>query len=58
MLAAGDDADGNGLADLWATTGGGKLLFYRGAKDADGNPIDGPSAVVGTGGWNAIKTFS
>ncbi|MEU9521756.1 FG-GAP-like repeat-containing protein [Streptomyces sp. NPDC048224] len=58
LLAAGDDADGNGLADLWATTGEGKLLFYRGAKDANGNPTDGPSAVIGTGGWNVIKMIS
>ncbi|MFJ4868610.1 FG-GAP-like repeat-containing protein [Streptomyces sp. NPDC088757] len=58
LIASGDDADNNGLPDLWATASDGKLLFYRGARDADGNPVDGPSVIVGTGGWSSITTIS
>ncbi|MFE3526478.1 FG-GAP repeat domain-containing protein [Streptomyces sp. NPDC059161] len=58
LITAGDDADGNGLPDLWATTGDGKLLFYSGGRDANGNPIDGSSTVIGSAGWNGIKTIS
>ncbi|MFJ4478690.1 FG-GAP-like repeat-containing protein [Streptomyces xanthochromogenes] len=58
LIAAGDDADGNDLPGLWATTGDGKLLFYSGGRDANGNPIDGSSTVIGSAGWNGIKTIS
>lgn len=58
LIAAGDDAGGNGLPDLWATTGDGKLLFYNGGRDANGNPIDGPSTVIGNAGWNTMKAIS
>ncbi|MFE6852169.1 FG-GAP-like repeat-containing protein [Streptomyces sp. NPDC057674] len=58
LIASGDDANSDGQPDLWATTGDGKLLFYRGARDSDGNPIDGPSVIVGTGGWGSITAIS
>ncbi|MEU3500627.1 FG-GAP-like repeat-containing protein [Streptomyces hundungensis] len=58
LIAAGDDADGNTIPDLWATTGDGKLLFYSGARDASGNPTNGASIVVGSSGWNEITAIS
>ncbi|GAA1069917.1 fusidic acid esterase FusH [Kitasatospora nipponensis] len=60
LLAAAADADGNGVADLWATTneGSGTLLFYAGATDSSGNPVDGPRSTVGTGGWSGIQSIS
>lgn len=58
LIAVGDDADGNTIADLWAITGDGKLLFYSGARDASGNPTNGASPVVGSSGWNAITVIS
>ncbi|WP_189851328.1 FG-GAP-like repeat-containing protein [Streptomyces omiyaensis] len=58
LLSAAADADGDGVADLWATTGDGtgRLLYYQGSTDAAGNPTDGPSTEVGTGGWNTVIT--
>ncbi|NYI07598.1 FG-GAP-like repeat-containing protein [Allostreptomyces psammosilenae] len=60
LLASAADADRNGTADIYATTreGTGTLLFYRGGTDANGNPIDGPSTLVGNGGWNGIAFIS
>ncbi|WP_167161289.1 hypothetical protein [Streptomyces sp. MBT27] len=58
LIAAGDDADGNTIPDLWATTGDGKLLFYSGARDVSGNPTNGASTVVGSSGWNEITAIS
>ncbi|WP_084713377.1 FG-GAP-like repeat-containing protein [Streptacidiphilus rugosus] len=60
LLAGAADADGNGVADMWATTndGTGTLLFYAGATDSTGNPVDGPRTTVGTGGWSGIQSIS
>ncbi|MEU5219065.1 S8 family serine peptidase [Streptomyces sp. NPDC020807] len=57
LIAGAGDADRNGVVDMWTTTNTGTLLFYKGGSDIHG-PIDGPSVVVGTGGWGTIKAIS
>lgn len=57
LLASGD-ADGNGIADLWATAGDGTLQFYAGETDGSGNPVDGPQTQVGESGWNSITRIA
>lgn len=59
LLAGAGDADGNGVADLWATTneGTGTLLFYAGETNGAGNPVDGPRTTVGLSGWNTIRAI-
>ncbi|MFC8868873.1 FG-GAP-like repeat-containing protein [Streptomyces sp. NPDC057148] len=56
LLAGAADADGNGVADMWTTTGSGTgtLMFYAGGADAAGNPVDGARSTVGPSGWNSI----
>jgi endonuclease/exonuclease/phosphatase family metal-dependent hydrolase len=56
LLAAGD-ADGNGIADLWASAGDGTLQFYAGGTDSSGNPVDGERTQVGEGGWAGIAAI-
>ncbi|MFB8046568.1 FG-GAP-like repeat-containing protein [Streptomyces hydrogenans] len=58
LISAAADADSNGTADMWATTsdGTGRLLYYKGGTNTAGNPTDGPSTEVGTGGWNTTIT--
>lgn len=60
LLAGAADADGNGVADMWATTneGTGTLMFYAGKTDTAGNPVDGTRTTVGLSGWNAIRSIS
>ncbi|MFF8973029.1 FG-GAP-like repeat-containing protein [Streptomyces sp. NPDC014995] len=60
LLAGAADADGNGVADLWATTdsGTGTLVFYAGGTNASGHPVDGPRTTVGLSGWNSIVLIS
>lgn len=60
LLAGAADANADGAADLWATTdeGSGTLLFYTGATNSSGDPLDGPRTTVGTGGWNSIVLIS
>ncbi|MER5484536.1 FG-GAP-like repeat-containing protein [Streptomyces sp. NPDC002812] len=60
LLAGAGDADGNGTADLWATTneGTGSLMFYAGGTNGAGDPVDGPRTTVGAGGWKAIRSIS
>lgn len=57
LIAGASDADGDGVADMWATAGDGTLWFYKGGSSIHG-PIDGPSTKVGTGGWNAVRSIS
>ncbi|MER7515456.1 FG-GAP-like repeat-containing protein [Streptomyces sp. NPDC126499] len=59
LLAGGADADGNGVADLWATTdeGTGTLMFYAGGTNASGDPVDGTRTTVGLGSWNTIRSI-
>ncbi|WP_234899897.1 S8 family serine peptidase [Streptomyces filamentosus] len=57
LVTAAADADLNGVADSWATTNTGTLLFYKGGNNIHG-PIDGPSVEVGNGGWQTIKSIS
>ncbi|CAM5536858.1 hypothetical protein SAVIM338S_04224 [Streptomyces avidinii] len=60
LLAGAGDADGNGVADLWATTseGTGTLMFYAGETNSAGNPVDGNRTTVGLSGWNTIRAIS
>lgn len=61
LIAGAADADGNGIADMWATTsdGTGRLLFYKGATNGSGDPVDGPAEEVGATSWHtAIKSIS
>ncbi|MER5883750.1 FG-GAP-like repeat-containing protein [Streptomyces sp. NPDC001941] len=57
LLTGAGDADGNGVADLWTTTGEGTLMFYAGGTNAAGHPVDGARSTVGPGGWNAIRAI-
>jgi hypothetical protein len=41
LLASGNDADCNGVPDLWATDNDGNLRFYPGNYDGSGNPTSG-----------------
>ncbi|MFJ8013100.1 FG-GAP-like repeat-containing protein [Streptomyces sp. NPDC096339] len=60
-IAGGADANGDGVADMWATTGDGRLLFYPGGTDATGNAVDltpGSSPVeVAATGWSGIGSM-
>ncbi|MFG1807832.1 FG-GAP-like repeat-containing protein [Streptomyces sp. NPDC049040] len=58
LITSGNDADCDGIQDLWATDAAGKLLFYRGSQDSTGHPIDGPSTVVGNGGWGSMTDIN
>ncbi|MFD9304688.1 FG-GAP-like repeat-containing protein [Streptomyces sp. NPDC060048] len=60
LLAGAGDTDGNGVADLWATTneGTGTLMFYAGETNGAGNPVDGTRTTVGPSGWNTIRAIS
>ncbi|MEU6440214.1 VCBS repeat-containing protein [Streptomyces sp. NPDC047046] len=60
LLAGAADADRDGRADLWATTGEGTgtLLFYAGGTSASGDPTDGPRTTVGLRSWNTIRALS
>ncbi|MFD9408680.1 FG-GAP-like repeat-containing protein [Streptomyces sp. NPDC059989] len=55
-IAGAPDADGDGTADMWATTQDGRLLFYPGGTDALGTPVDlAPGTVpveVAATGWS------
>ncbi|MFF5280518.1 VCBS repeat-containing protein [Streptomyces sp. NPDC013171] len=50
LLTAVPDANGDGTADIWATTGEGTLFFYPNAL--------GSGRMVGTGGWGAFQGLS
>ncbi|MER5218660.1 VCBS repeat-containing protein [Streptomyces sp. NPDC002838] len=56
LITASGDTDGDGVPDLWTTTANttAGLEFVPGRKSG---PV-GPSAVVGGGGWQAIKLIS
>ncbi|MFD3781457.1 FG-GAP repeat domain-containing protein [Streptomyces sp. NPDC058612] len=60
LLTGAGDADGNGIADVWATTndGTGTLLFYAGKTNGAGDPVDGTRITVGPNGWNTIRAIS
>lgn len=60
LIAGAADADGNGVADLWATTdeGTGTLMFYAGETNGAGDPVDGTRTTVGLSGWNTIRAIS
>ncbi|CAG6391160.1 FG-GAP-like repeat-containing protein [Streptomyces cocklensis] len=58
LIASGNDADSDGVQDLWATDASGKLLFYKGSQDSAGHPVDGPSTAVGSGGWGNMTNIS
>lgn len=60
LLAGAADADGNGIADMWATTdsGTGTLMFYAGETNSAGDPVDGTRTTVGLSGWNSIVLIS
>ncbi|MFG3404646.1 FG-GAP-like repeat-containing protein [Streptomyces sp. NPDC048142] len=57
LIAGASDANGDGVADMWATAGDRTLKFYKGATSAD-VPVDGPSTQVGNSGWHRIKSIS
>ncbi|PCG87712.1 hypothetical protein CIB93_01290 [Streptomyces sp. WZ.A104] len=57
LIAGASDANGDGVADMWATAGDRTLKFYKGATSANG-PVDGPSTQVGSSGWHGIKSIS
>lgn len=60
LIAGAADADGDGAADMWATTndGTGTLMFYAGGTNRAGEPVDGTRTVVGLSGWNTIRSIS
>ncbi|MGC5020625.1 FG-GAP-like repeat-containing protein [Micromonospora sp. DT47] len=53
LVTSPGDANGDGRADLWATTGSGDLLLHLGTDDGLG-----PASTVGTGGWSGILRMS
>lgn len=61
LLAGAHDANGDGIADMWTTavdsSGVYNLLFYAGGVSG-GNPVDGPSTLVGAGGWSIFSSLS
>ncbi|MEU1087972.1 FG-GAP-like repeat-containing protein [Streptomyces sp. NPDC005576] len=57
LIAGASDANLDGVADMWATTDEGNLVFYKGATSIHG-PVDGASTQVGTGAWNTIEAIS
>ncbi|MEU6961401.1 FG-GAP-like repeat-containing protein [Streptomyces chrestomyceticus] len=60
LITGAADADGDGVADLWATTadGSGTLLFYKGGTNSAGNPADGDARIIGPTGWKRIQAIS
>jgi hypothetical protein len=56
LFTASGDTDGDGVPDLWTTTAdtAAGLAFVPGRRSG----LVGPSAVVGGGGWQAIKSIS
>ncbi|MEV6953406.1 FG-GAP-like repeat-containing protein [Streptomyces sp. NPDC051183] len=60
LIAGGADADGNGTADMWTTTGEGTgtLMFYAGEANGAGDPVDGTRTTVGQSGWNTVRSIS
>ncbi|MFJ9576996.1 FG-GAP-like repeat-containing protein [Streptomyces sp. NPDC101191] len=60
LLAGAADANGDGVADLWATTdeGTGTLMFYAGGTNSDGDPSDGSRTTVGLSSWNTIRAIA
>ncbi|MDI5968171.1 hypothetical protein POF50_002220 [Streptomyces sp. SL13] len=58
LLASGNDADYNGVPDLWATDNDGNLRFYPGNYDGSGNPTSGASVIVGSGGRQDMTDIS
>ncbi|MGX6745730.1 FG-GAP-like repeat-containing protein [Streptomyces peucetius] len=51
LIAGAADANLDGAADMWATTGTGTLNFYS-------NPASSSTAVVGNSGWDTITAIS
>ncbi|MFB8080250.1 FG-GAP-like repeat-containing protein [Streptomyces sp. NPDC056013] len=51
LIAGAADANRDGAADMWTTTGTGTLNFY-------GNPAGGANTVVGGSGWGTITAIS
>ncbi|MET9291044.1 FG-GAP-like repeat-containing protein [Streptomyces sp. NPDC003077] len=60
LVTGAADANGDGVADLWATTaeGSGTLLYYKGGTNAAGHPVDGDATVIGPTGWKRIQAIS
>lgn len=50
LFTAVPDANGDGTADIWSTTGEGTLFFYPNAL--------GSGRMVGTGGWDEFQDLS
>ncbi|MFD9046374.1 DNRLRE domain-containing protein [Streptomyces zaomyceticus] len=50
LFTAVPDANGDGTADIWSTTGEGTLFFYPNAL--------GSGRMVGTGGWDGFQDLS
>ncbi|MEU4206143.1 hypothetical protein AB0F64_40405 [Streptomyces sp. NPDC026294] len=59
MITGAADANGDGVADLWATTadGSGTLLYYKGGTGTAGDPTDGDARIVGPTGWKRIQAI-
>ncbi|WP_260607034.1 FG-GAP-like repeat-containing protein [Streptomyces sp. WAC08241] len=56
LIAGAGDADRDGKADMWTTTGDGALRFYEG--EATGSDFtDGPSTQVSGSGWNTVTAL-
>ncbi|MFZ3499642.1 FG-GAP-like repeat-containing protein [Streptomyces sp. 5.8] len=56
LIASGGDANLDGKADMWATTGDGALLFYSGTTQGT---TDGARAEVAPSGWaTGIQSMS
>ncbi|TWG16223.1 endonuclease/exonuclease/phosphatase family metal-dependent hydrolase [Micromonospora taraxaci] len=53
LVVSPGDANGDGLADLWATTDSGDLLLHLGTAGGFG-----PAGTIGTGGWSGILRMS
>ncbi|MEU7191866.1 FG-GAP-like repeat-containing protein [Streptomyces sp. NPDC045369] len=59
LITGAADANGDGVADLWATTadGSGTLLYYKGGTGTAGDPTDGDARIVGPTGWKRIQAI-
>lgn len=60
LIAGGADANGDGTADMWTSTGDGTgtLMFYAGETNSAGNPVDGTRTVVGQSNWKTIRAIA
>ncbi|MBB1260226.1 DNRLRE domain-containing protein [Streptomyces alkaliterrae] len=53
LITAPGDGTGDGITDLWATDGGGRLLHVPGTASAAGTPVE-----VETSGWQGVRAVS